>query len=224
MSFEILKPITGLVVSYLLGSIPTAYLAGKSKGVDLRKCGSGNLGATNTFRVLGRNSGILVLCVDILKGTFAVLFARKFFYEPVASMEWPLYACLAAVCVVSGHNWTIFLGFKGGKGMATSLGALIAFAILVERFGILLYWVIITWLAIFLSTGFVSLASCVCSALVPFMGLALHLPASIEVFLTILSVFSLFRHKENIKRLLTKKEHRFNTAALFKKLFRKQFR
>ena len=222
MFIETLKALAGLIVSYLLGSLPTAYLVGKSRGLDLRQHGSGNLGATNTFRVLGKNAGIFVLCIDILKGTAAVLLARKLFYEPVGGMEGSLYACLSAVCAVSGHNWTIFLGFKGGKGMATSLGAMIAFAILVDRFGILLYWILMTWVIVFLSTGFVSLASVLCSLLVPLMGLALRLPASIEIFMTILALFSLFRHRENIKRLLAKKEHRFNTSSLFHKILRKK--
>ncbi|MDD5018906.1 MAG: glycerol-3-phosphate 1-O-acyltransferase PlsY [Candidatus Omnitrophica bacterium] len=221
MTQHILKPLIGLPVSYLLGAIPTAYIFGRLlKGIDLRRHGSGNLGATNAFRVLGKGPGTLVLTIDILKGTAAVLLARFFFYDPQGSISMPLYLCLAAVCTVSGHNWTLFLGFKGGKGIATSLGVLIAFSFLIENFFLLVLAVTGSWLVIFLSTGFVSLASVICSAALPFLGLTFHLPAGIQVFLFILGAFSLIRHKTNISRLLQKTESRFNTASFLKKIFK----
>lgn len=221
MDPHMLKPLTGLLLSYLLGSIPTAYLFGRGRGIDLRQHGSGNLGATNAFRVLGKRTGTIVLCLDILKGALAVLLAINLFYETGAGISPSLYACLAAVCVVGGHNWTVFLRFKGGKGIATSLGVLIAFSVLIEKFGLLVLIAVGLWLIVFLSSGFVSLASCVSSLALPFLGLALKLPSSITVFLTILAAFSLIRHRENIRKLLQKRESRFNTASLFKKLFRK---
>ncbi|MDD2866177.1 MAG: glycerol-3-phosphate 1-O-acyltransferase PlsY [Candidatus Omnitrophota bacterium] len=216
-----LKPLTGLLISYLLGAIPTAYLFGRLfKGIDLRQHGSGNLGATNAFRVLGKGAGTLVLIIDILKGTAAVLLSRYVFFDSQANISLPFYLCLAAVCAVAGHNWTVFLGFKGGKGVATSLGVLIAFSILIEKFSILVLLATGSWLAIFLATGFVSLASVICSAALPILGLVLRIPVSVEIFLAILGVFSIIRHKTNIYRLLQKKESRFNTASLFKKVFK----
>jgi len=220
-----LKPLLGLLISYLLGAIPTAYLFGRLfKGIDLRQHGSGNLGATNAFRVLGKGAGTLVLIIDILKGTTAVLLSRYAFFAPQAmpqtGISLPFYLCLSAVCAVAGHNWTIFLGFKGGKGVATSLGVLIAFSILIDRFFILVLLVTGLWLILFLATGFVSLASVICSAALPLLGLILRLPASIKIFLIVLGIFSLVRHKANISRLLQKKESRFNTASLFKKIFK----
>jgi len=139
---------------------------------------------------------------------------------PQTGISLPFYLCLSAVCAVAGHNWTIFLGFKGGKGVATSLGVLIAFSILIDRFFILVLLVTGLWLILFLATGFVSLASVICSAALPLLGLILRLPASIKIFLIVLGIFSLVRHKANISRLLQKKESRFNTASLFKKIFK----
>ncbi len=216
-----LKPLTGLLISYLLGAIPTAYLFGRLlKGIDLRRHGSGNLGATNAFRVLGKGTGTLVLIIDILKGTTAVLLSRYAFFTTQAGISLPFYLCLSAVCAVSGHNWTIFLGFKGGKGVATSLGVLIAFSILIEKFFVLVLLITGLWLILFLATGFVSLASVICSAALPLLGLILQLPASIEIFLAVLGIFSIIRHNANISRLLQKKESRFNTASVFKKVFK----
>jgi acyl phosphate:glycerol-3-phosphate acyltransferase len=212
------KIFAGLIFSYLLGSIPNAYIFAKLlKGIDLRKHGSGNLGATNAFRVLGKGIGTTVLVLDILKGIIAVLVASALFSNNWIGISRELYLCLAAIAVVSGHNWTIFLGFRGGKGMATSLGALIAFAILIPNFA----WVVIistvAWSVIFLLSGLVSLASVTCSAAIPFVALCFRLPAEIIIFLSILAGFSLMRHKANIKRLLEGKENRFNTRKIFKK-------
>jgi glycerol-3-phosphate acyltransferase PlsY len=222
MGQQIIRPILGLLVSYLLGSIPTAYLFGKlTKGIDLRQHGSGNLGATNAFRVLGKTTGAIVLILDILKGTIAILLAKFVFYESGTSFSSNLYLCLASIAVVSGHNWTIFLGFKGGKGVATTLGALIVFSILIDRF----VWVVISlaflWIIIFLPTGLVSLASVISSISLPLVALFFHIPAEIAIFLAILGAFSVFRHKSNISRILQKKEARFNTQNLLKKLSKK---
>ena len=218
-----LKLITGLFLSYILGSLPTAYIFGRlTRGVDLRQHGSGNLGATNAFRVLGKGTGTLVLLLDIAKGTAAVLLAGMVFFDPQGGLSEPVYLCLSAVCAVAGHNWTIFLGFKGGKGIATSLGVLIAFSILIDKFFVLVFSAVTLWLALFLTTGFVSLASVICSVLLPIAGALLRLPVEITLFLLILGGLSVFRHKENIQRLLQNKENRFNTASFLKKLLRKK--
>jgi len=218
----IIKLITGLLVSYLLGSIPTAYIAGKVlKGVDLRTCGSGNLGATNAFRVLGKNAGTAVLLIDILKGTIAVIVAANLFYSENALVSMNFYICLAAISVVSGHNWTIFLGFKGGKGIATSLGALIAFTLIIPHFFLIIISVVTLWLTIFITSGYVSLASIIASVFLPVIAFFLQVPIEILIFLSILGIFSLIRHKSNINRLLRKEEHRFNTRIFLSKIFKK---
>jgi glycerol-3-phosphate acyltransferase PlsY len=213
------KLLIGLLVSYLLGSIPTAYIFGKAaRGIDLRQHGSGNLGATNAFRVLGKGIGTIVLSIDILKGTAAVLIAESFFYGVGAAISRDLYICLAAITAVAGHNWTVFMGFKGGKGIATSLGSLIAFSILFTGFARVVLIIIFLWFAIFLSTGFVSLASVICSITLPCLAIFFQLSKEIIAFLTILAIFSIIRHKPNISRLLQKKENRFNTKAFFTKI------
>ncbi|MFH1692342.1 MAG: glycerol-3-phosphate 1-O-acyltransferase PlsY [Candidatus Omnitrophota bacterium] len=217
-----LKIISGLIVSYVLGSIPTAYLFGRLyKGMDLRKHGSGNLGATNAFRVLGKGIGTTVLAIDILKGTASVLLAGLFFYSPDVNISRNLYLCLAAIFAVCGHNWTIFLKFKGGKGIATSLGALIGFSILIDQFATTCLIIVVLWLIIFLSTGFVSLGSVICSVFLPVLGIIFHLPVEILLFLTLLSVFSIVKHKSNIFRLLQKKESRFNTKKFLANFIKK---
>ena len=221
MAQPIIKPILGLLISYLLGSIPTGYLFGRwTKGIDLRQHGSGNLGATNAFRVLGKKIGTTVLILDILKGTIAILLAKFLFYVPSTNLSINLYLCLAAITVVSGHNWTCFLGFKGGKGVATTLGALIAFSILVDRFVWLLVCMIILWLTCFLSTGLVSLASIIASICLPIAALFLRIPTEVTIFLALLGGFSVFRHKSNISRILQKKESRFDTKKILKKFFK----
>jgi len=207
----------GWVVSYLLGSIPTAFVLGKAiRKIDVRRHGSGNVGATNAFRVLGKKVGTTVLLTDILKGFCAVELARNVFYEPTPHLSLNVYLCCAALCVVAGHNWTIFLGFKGGKGMATSLGTLLAFSFLVQGFAVTLLSVVLLWGVVFLVSGYVSLASVTAAVFLTPAALFFRVPKEIVVFLALLSILALFRHKSNIHRLLHKKENRFNTRKLFR--------
>jgi glycerol-3-phosphate acyltransferase PlsY len=215
------KLLPGLLMSYLIGSLPSAYIFGKlTRKIDLREHGSGNLGATNAFRVLGKGIGTIVLMLDILKGTAAVLLAHLFFYTPEEMISKNLYICLAAIAVVCGHNWTIFLKFKGGKGIATSLGSLLAFSILVPEFAWIVLIIVTIWIVLFLSSGFVSLASVTGSVILPVLAVCFHLPKEIIGFLTVLAAFSLVRHKPNILRMLRKEEKRFNTKILLKKIFK----
>lgn len=217
-----LKIIAGLLISYLLGSIPTAYLFGKVfQGLDLRQHGSGNLGATNAFRVLGKRAGIMVLFIDIFKGTLAVLLAKKLFYSHHVDISLNLYLCISAICAVCGHNWTVFLKFKGGKGIATSLGVLIAFSIIIPKFVFLVLCVVALWFVIFVASGYVSLASVIASLCLPLFSVIFSLPREIFFFLWVLTLFSLFKHKPNILRLLQKKEHRFNPRSFFARIFKK---
>ena len=191
------------------------------RGIDLRQHGSGNLGATNAFRVLGKTIGTTVLFLDIFKGTAAVLLAKLIFICEGMPISINLFLCLAAISVVCGHNWTIFLGFKGGKGVATSLGVLIAFSVLIEKFIWLVTCVVMLWLFIFLISGFVSLASVISSIFLPLFSIIFKLPFEIFCFLSILAILSLFRHKSNITRLLQKKENRFNPRLILSKILKK---
>ena len=119
-----------IVAAYFLGSIPTGYLAARAKGIDIRTVGSGNIGATNAMRVLGKPAGITVLLVDALKGYAAVVWVcpagLKLLHEPAADVE--TLRILAGIAAVLGHNFTCWLKFKGGKGIATSGGAYLALA------------------------------------------------------------------------------------------------
>ncbi|MFH0876627.1 MAG: glycerol-3-phosphate 1-O-acyltransferase PlsY [Candidatus Omnitrophota bacterium] len=219
-----LKLLAGLLCSYLIGSLPTAFCFGKmTKGIDLRQHGSGNLGATNAFRVLGKGIGSVVLMLDILKGVTALLLAKGLFYDTGMQFSQDFYLCLAGIAVVSGHNWTVFLRFEGGKGVATSLGVLIGFSVLIERFAWIVVMELVLWLVLFLVSGYVSLASVVCSLMLPFFGIFLHLPKEITAFLLFMAILSLIRHKSNILRLLQKKENHFKTRDFLKKLSRKTF-
>ena len=180
-----------ILIAYLIGSIPVAYIFGRFlKNIDIREHGSGNMGATNAFRVLGRAPGSAVLILDIIKGIIPVtLVATKFF-----GLIDPMSLVLVAVATVAGHNWTIFLGFKGGKGMATSLGALIGLGIQFHGLGFVLLWVVGTWLLIFLLFGFVSLASLCAAVLFPILMVTFLEPFPFIMMAIIMCVFIVFRY------------------------------
>jgi len=116
----------GFIAAYIIGSVPTAYIFGRVlKGIDIREYGSGNVGATNVFRVIGKGPGIIALIIDIMKGFISATYlASGFMYlAPVTRPE--LYRILVGLSVIAGHNWTILLRFKGGKGVAASAGVVI---------------------------------------------------------------------------------------------------
>lgn len=201
--------LAGVVVSYLIGSLPTAYIFGKVlKGVDIRHFGSGNVGATNTFRVIGKLPGIIVLIVDIIKGYICVAYIADFFMyaSPVARPE--LYRVFAGMAVIAGHNWPLFLKFKGGKGVATSAGVVIA---LIPK----IFWLgFLMWVIIFSVTGYVSLASIIASISVPIFTLMFGEPVEIIIFLCILCMVITYKHRSNMRRLRDGEEKR---VRLFKR-------
>ncbi len=201
---QLLNIVLSLVVCYLIGSIPTAYLMGRfCKGIDIRRHGSGNVGATNALRVLGKIPGSIVLLVDVLKGAVAVTIVGDLF-----GLEHVGYRVLLAVAVVAGHNWTIFLNFKGGKGIATSLGVLIGLTIKISFLRPILLISVLIWLIVFFLSGFVSLASMVSAVLLPFLMVEFNQPLEMVVLGIIFCVFVILRHRLNIKRLLSGKESR----------------
>ena len=200
----IMALVAAIILSYLIGSIPVAYIFGRVlKGIDIREHGSGNMGATNAFRVLGKGPGTAVLILDIIKGIIPVtLLANAFGLEDALSLV------IISVVAVSGHNWTIFLGFKGGKGMATSLGVLIGLAIQFQVLRIILLWVVMTWLALFLLFGYVSLASIAAAVVFPVLMVVRLEPLPLIIMSIVLCVFIVFRHRSNIKRLAQGQENR----------------
>lgn len=187
---------TTLVVAYLLGSIPFSLLAGRLAGVDLRTVGSGNLGATNVFRTLGRSAGIAVMVLDIGKGTAAVLIARALTPDP-----WPL---AAAALAILGHIFPVWTRFKGGKGVAVVAGTLIGLAPV--TIGVLVG----LWLVVVLTTRYVSLASIVCALVATPLAVLIGVPWPSVVFVGLAALLVLMRHRENIVRLLRGKENRIS--------------
>ncbi len=203
-----------VVLAYLIGSIPVAYIFGRVlKGLDIREHGSGNMGATNAFRVLGKGPGIIVLILDIIKGIIPVtLLANAFGLGDALSLV------IIALAAVAGHNWTVFLGFKGGKGMATSLGVLIGLGIQLPGLRIVLGAATLIWLVLFLIGGYVSLASISAAVALPILMVVFEAPFPMKVMAMVLCIFIVFRHRSNIKRLGSGQESR----VLFFKNFHKK--
>lgn len=201
--------LVGLLVSYLVGSIPTAYIFGKLiKGIDIRRHGSGNVGATNVFRVLGKIPGIIVLVLDIYKGFWAVGIVSE-----VLGLISPMERVLMCLAVVIGHNYTLFLGFKGGKGVATSLGALIGLTLRIPSILPVLLITLSIFIVVFLVSRIVSLSSIIAAGVLPILMLVTAQPVEIRILGLLFGVFVIFRHKANIQRLRTGEEPR---VPLFK--------
>jgi len=190
------------VVAYLIGSIPFGVLIAKRLGEDLTTQGSGNVGATNALRVLGPKWGAVVCAADVLKGCFAVWLACTW------TGAWDFSRALAALAVVSGHVWSVFLGFKGGKGVATMLGAV---AVLSWQAALIAVFV---WICVVLATRYVSLASLAgVVAGTCYFGIAQGSPSWYAVWATLMIVFVLYTHRENWQRLLSGTESRFSLKA-----------
>ncbi len=188
--------ILGIIVAYLVGSMPTAYIFTRLlRGVDIRQYGSGNVGATNAFRVIGKVPAIIVLAIDVFKGYLAATFiANSFLYITPATRP-ELYQVLCGLAAIAGHNWSVFLKFKGGKGVATSAGVVIG---LIPK----IFWLgFLTWTIVFFLTGYVSIASILASVMIPIFTLILGEPTEIIVFMSLLCVIIVYKHKSNLKRL-----------------------
>jgi len=201
--------IAALLSSYLLGSIPTAYLFTRIlKGIDIRKVGSGNVGATNAMRALGKGPGIMVLVLDILKGFVAVAFLGNYFVNKLVLLQEQNLLILMGLCCICGHNWTIFLQFKGGKGIATSFGVLLGLSLRIPGLNIVIGLLILFWLVIFIVSRIVSLASICASLALPILCFLFKLPIPIVLVSFLLSIFVILRHKTNLIRLFQGKEGR----------------
>jgi len=198
-----------LVTSYLLGSVPTAYLFGRIlKGIDIRKIGSGNVGATNSMRALGKGPGIIVLLLDILKGFIAVVLLGGYFSHRTTILQEQNLSIIMGLCCICGHNWTIFLKFKGGKGIATTFGVLIGLALKLPGLGMIIGILVLSWLVIFIIWRIVSLASIVAAITLPVSVFFFKQPPVLTFVSLILCLFVLIRHKANLLRILQGKEPR----------------
>jgi len=201
--------IAALIISYLLGSIPTAYIFGRLlKGVDIRKVGSGNIGATNAMRALGKGPGVTVLLLDILKGFVVVVFLGDYFSAKPILWQVQNLRIIMGLCCICGHNWTIFLRFKGGKGIATTFGVLLGLALKLPGLGIVIGILVLSWLVVFMIWRIVSLASIVAAVALPVSVIFFKQTGILVIVSLILCVFVLIRHKPNISRLLQGKEPR----------------
>ena len=208
-----MKLILGVLLSYLIGAVPTAYIYGKKlKGIDIRDHGSGNVGATNVFRVLGKKPGIIVLALDIIKGIVPVALVST-----VLGLNETVELILLSFAAVAGHNWTIFLKFKGGKGVATSLGVLIGLTIKIASIRIALVVTLLMWVFVFAVFGFVSAASIIAAVSLPVIMVLTDQSFELVFMGVLFCLFIVIRHKTNIRRLLSGQEPRVNIFSLFRK-------
>lgn len=189
-----------LIISYLLGSIPFGFLIGKLYGKDITKEGSRNIGATNTFRLIGPIPGIVAFLLDLSKGTLSILLALKFYPDPIVIV-------LAGAGAIIGHTFSIFMKFKGGKGVAVGLGILLGLA--PDVFIICLIWATL----IIIITRYVSVASLTGSTLATLLMVILGKPLPFTIFVAIANILIIIKHKSNIKRLLNGSENKIKKNA-----------
>ena len=197
---------------YLVGSIPTGYLMGKSRGIDIRQHGSGNIGATNVGRVLGRNWGLVAFACDFLKGFLPLYLVRTLFFAGNDSWMVSLLLVVCGMAAIIGHNYTPWLGFKGGKGIATSAGILGALVPLVLALALSL------WIIAVLLTRTVSIGSLLASAVLP-VAAALFYPQQWIYFgfAAFAGGLATWRHRSNIHRLLDGTESKISFSSKKKK-------
>jgi glycerol-3-phosphate acyltransferase PlsY len=193
------------VAAYLLGSIPTGYLVGRARGIDIRTIGSGNIGATNAMRVLGKPAGIFVLLMDALKGYTACAWLSGWLIAQfaVAPAQQEGFRIFAGIAAVLGHNFTCWLKFKGGKGIATSAGVFFALAPLAA--GVALC----SWIIAFALSRYASVASIVAATALPATVWLTPNSLLLRIVTTALGLLAIFKHRGNIKRLLQGTEQRF---------------
>ena len=216
MSMDAVIYFVGLpLLGYIAGATPFGFLAGKAKGVDIRKHGSGNIGATNVLRILGKPIGVSVFLADFLKGALPVLLSVYLVGRdgvPLQAFGRDVVPVFVALATILGHNFTFWLGFKGGKGVATSAGALVALMPLALGVGA------IVWGLLFFTTRYVAVAS---------MGAALSIPVTVVVqsaaagavnvpklaLAVVVAAMVVVRHSSNIRRLRDGTEHRFGSGG-----------
>lgn len=190
------------LVAYLLGSIPTGFLVAKARGVDIRTVGSGNIGATNAFRVLGTGFGIFVLLMDALKGWVAVQIGARVVSELLPGVPLEYLRITAGVAAILGHNFTCWLHFKGGKGIATSAGVLIALVPLA------LVIILSIFIVLFLTTRYVSIGSIAAAFALPFATWFTQHDVGLTAVMAAIGALAILKHRKNIQRLLNGTENR----------------
>ena len=200
------------LAAYFLGSIPFGYLAGLSRGVDIRTVGSGNIGATNVFRTFGKKLGIATFVLDVVKGIAATCVIPQCVWLAFGTRG-PVSLTAEMICAITvlvGHSFPVFLNFKGGKGVATGLGIAIGVAPHSALLGL------VVWIAFFISTRYVSVGSIAAALAVGggvwFLDNAREPKNLVPAILSVLAILIIVKHRANIKRLLNGNENRFNFA------------
>lgn len=212
-----------IILSYLVGSIPTSIIISKLvRGIDIRDYGSGNAGGTNVFRVIGWKWGILTILLDALKGAIAVVIVARLYLDNIPFNnitpfdDFTLVQIFCGVAAVIGHIWTVFAGFKGGKGIATALGFLITI-ITVDMLLALGIFILVVFLSRYISLGSLSAAVSVPIILIVRENIfGVHIPGynTILPFIIALSLLVIYTHRKNIDRLIKGSE---NKISFFKK-------
>jgi len=195
-----------IISCYLLGSIPFGYIVGELfKKVDIRELGSGNIGASNAFRILGPPLASLVLIGDIGKGIFSIYLVR------LLNIDNSLILTIAGLAVICGHDWSLFLGFKGGKGIATTFGVVFALNPIISILAVTVWGIVI------ISTRYTSLSS-ICALISIFVfTIFFKQPYEYIIFSAIILIFGIFKHKENIERLKSRKERKIGEKIKIEK-------
>ena len=190
--------IIACAISYILGSIPNGLILGKMIwNTDLRQHGSGYIGATNAWRTIGKPAGILIFLLDFLKGAIAALMPALITFIGLNAPEEYIYVLvvLCGIAALVGHSCSIFLGFKGGKSVATGLGVL---SMMMPQVTVMVFLI---WFLVVISSGYVSLGSIIAAGLVPILAWLIGYHPAYQVFGLFAAVFVIYRHKSNIERL-----------------------
>lgn len=196
----VIRSILPIIIGYFIGSIPFGVVVGRLRGIDVRKVGSGNIGATNIFRTLGTVPAIIVFLLDLMKGTLAVYLAYILLPSSPVLFSKEFYIVVSGIAAIMGHMCPVYLGFKGGKGAATSLGVLLGIA--PDLFVIAIIYVVLA-IAV---TRYVSVASITGVLLLAILMFAFNKPVEYSIAAMIVAVLVIYKHIPNIKRLLSGSE------------------
>ena len=194
-----------VLTAYLLGATPTGFLMTRIfAGVDIRSAGSKNVGATNVYRVAGKLPGFLTLLIDIGKGVLVVTLVASFYYSFIPNIDYVFFRALLGLVAIFGHIWPVFLKFRGGKGVATTIGVMTIIAPIPLAISLLI------WLAFFIPTNYVSLGSLAFGVSLPICAVIISEPFYVVIFCVIICMLNTYKHRENIKRLIKGQENKTN--------------
>lgn len=192
-----MKIVLVIIICYLLGSIPFGYIVGRLfKKIDIREYGSGNIGATNAFRILGPALASLVLIGDISKGIFSIYLVRFLNIDTLSILV------IAGIAVICGHDWSVFLKFKGGKGVATTFGVVFSFNSVISILAVTV------WGVVMIFSKYASLSSILSLTSVSIFMILFKQPYEYIIFSLVILILAIFKHKDNIKRLKLGKERK----------------